>query len=342
MEERKLIRFGKSAYCITIPRTWLAKNHILKGDSLAIHETVHNSIEVMPTNFRTDRVLELSIDISTKSNIEISQLFHSAYLNGYIMITFVGYNAEKIDQIRKLVLEFIAAEIMDISADKVIVTVFWDIKTIELHAIISRICHINKNLLAETIGLIESNTMYVDIVEKGSEVNRQVLLAQRAIAYALNNSATAHKFNLSSLELLGISHVIQFYGKVGEYILKLAKLLAESQYKVKQRNMTITAKKESTTEAGVVFCSATYIPDLKGLLGQISEYFAKVLEIHHKRSGQRKFIYNDYAYLEGALDTFRLQHPQVEVQLVSDYVRTIMLYIKRSEFAMITMETAPK
>src|SRR3989344_5981668 len=170
MEERKLIKFGKSAFCITMPHTWLKKNKIKKGDSVSVQETLRNSLEIIPTNGSSesrDGQHELIIDISEKTTNEIIQLLLSTYLNGYTIITLQGPNAGKVAFVRKHVHEFIAAEIMEVTSDKIVIHVFWDIKTIDLHSIINRIGHITRSIFSEAIELIDSDTNVKDIIEKG-------------------------------------------------------------------------------------------------------------------------------------------------------------------------------
>jgi phosphate uptake regulator len=158
MEERKLIQFGKSAFCMTMPQAWLRKNHLKKGDSLSVQETLRNSLEIMPAGGNTEDAHELDIDISGKSTDEIIQLLLSTYLNGYTVITLRGPNAGKVAFVRKHVHEFIAAEIMEVTSNKMVIHIFWDINNIHLQSIINRVGHITRSVFAETIELIDSGT----------------------------------------------------------------------------------------------------------------------------------------------------------------------------------------
>ncbi len=289
MEERKLIQFGKSAFCITLPQTWLKKNRINKGDSLSVQETLRNSLEIMPVHGASEEAHELSIDISGKSTDEIIQLLLSTYLNGYTVVVLHGPNAGKVAFVRKHVHEFIAAEIMEVTSNKIVIHIFWDISTIHLQSIIMRIGYITRSIFSETIELIDSERDITDIREKGLEVQRQVLLARRAIKYALNNSAVAHKFNLSSLELLYVSYIIYFFGMVADYILKIAQIIDHA--KLNQFKNLLTdqnAKKE-----------------LKALIQRTSDYYKKVLDTYNKHNKLVKFVFSEYADFEDSIDEFR-------------------------------------
>ncbi|MFH0978037.1 MAG: hypothetical protein V1837_01915 [Candidatus Woesearchaeota archaeon] len=325
-DERKLIKFGKSAFCITVPHTWLKKNRIKKGDSLSVQETLRNSLEIMPRYSSSKDAEELLIDISGKSTDEIIQLLLSTYLNGYTLITLRGPNAGKMEFVRKHVHEFIAAEIMEVTSDRIVIQVFWDIKTINLNSIIIRIGHITKSIFSETIELVDSETNVTDIVEKGFEVQRQVLLARRAIQSALNNSVTAHKFNLSSLELLYISYIIYFFGMTGDYIVKVAKIIDKAKLnKSKDLLKDQNSKKE-----------------LKALIQRTSDYYGKVIDTYNQHNKLVKFVFSEYADFEDSIDEFRRKNLQVWAPLLAEYLKMIVFKIKETEFTMISMENAPK
>ena len=326
MDERKVIQFGKSAFCMTIPHTWLAKNRIKKGDSLAVQETLRNSLEIMPTTTVTSSSHELTIDITGKSTDEIVQLLLSTYLNGYTVITLQGPNAGKVAFVRKHVHEFIAAEIMEVTSNKIVINIFWDIKTIDLHSIINRTSHITKSIFSETLELLESGENATDIIEKGFEVQRQVLLARRAIKYALNNSAAAHKFNLSSLELLYVSYIIYFLGMIGDYILKIAQIMDKSK---------MNEFKDLLKDKGAV-------SELKTLIQRASDYYSKVIDAYNQQKKLTKFIFSEYADFETAIDAFRKKNPQLWAPVLAEYLKLLIFKIKETEFMMISMENAPK
>ena len=326
MDERKLIQFGKSAFCMTVPHTWLKKNNLKKGDTLSVQETMRNSLEIMPLSGNSDGVHELTIDISEKSTDEIIQLLLSTYLNGYTVITLTGPNAGKVAFVRKHVHEFIAAEVMEVTADKIVIHVFWEVKTLDLQAIIVRIGHITKNLFMETIAMIDPDSNIRDIQERGLEVQRQVLLARRAIKYALNNSATAYRFNLSSLELLYISYIIYFFGMIGDYVIKVSDILHTAKLnKFKDLLKDQHAKLE-----------------LKGLLTRVADYYMKVFDTYNKHSKLTRFIFSEYADFEAAIDAFKEKNPQLWAPVLAEFMKLLIFKIKETEFIMISMENAPK
>jgi len=326
MDQRKLIHFGKSAFCITLPHLWVKKNNLKKGDNLGVQETSRGSLEVIQNPAVHDESSSLDIDINGKTTDEIIHLLLATYLNGYTIITLQGKNAGKVAYIRKHVHEFIAAEIMEVTADKITIHIFWDIETINLPSILNRISHIIQNLFGETIDLIDTPSDNQDIRERGSEVQRQVLLAKRAITYALRHPFAAQKFNMTSLELYYVSYITYFFGKIAEYIVEVSRVICDAE---REKLLGVKSKAQ-----------------LKILLQRTADYFAKVIENYRKKGYQSRFVISEYQSFEEAILTFRHSEKRNPLQLwipvVAEYVKMTINKIKETEFVMINIENSPK
>lgn len=326
MDQRKLIQFGKSAYCITLPHAWIKKNRLKKGANIGVQETLRGSLEVIANSAVVDENNSLVIDIDGKSTDEIIHLLLATYLNGYVIITLQGKNTGKVAYIRKHVHEFIAAEIMEVTTTKITIHVFWDIDSINLHAIMNRISHIIRNIFAETINTLDGQTDIDDVKERGHEVQRQVLLAKRAITYALNHSVVAQKFKMSSLELYYVSYIIYFFGVIAEYIVEVSRVMHPA-------TMQGILGKDSKKQ-------------LKELLQRTATYFAKVIENYNKGGEMSRFIISEFQDFEEAITRFRNSeklHPLLLwIPVVSEYIKMIIIKIKETEFTMINIENLPK
>lgn len=329
MERRKLIHFGKSAFCITLPHLWIKKNKLQKGDIISVKETSRNSLEIIPAAHATEDSSHLIIDITGKSTDEIIPFLLASYLNGYSVITLQGPNAGKVSYVRKHVHEFIAAEVMEVTPTRVVIHVFWDVTSINIHSIINRIGHIIKSICMETIELLAPDSISEeqakmnanDILEKGFEAQRQVLLAKRAITYALNNTATAQRFNLSSLELHYLSYITYFLGMIAEHLIEVLRIVYES--KIPQ-----TSPKTKK--------------DLSALLERTLDYLGKTLNAYHKQNKQVRFVLSEYRDFEHAIERFREKNPQPNAQRISEYVKMILIEIKEAQYMMINSENCPK
>ncbi|RJQ15938.1 hypothetical protein C4573_07345 [Candidatus Woesearchaeota archaeon] len=322
MEQRKIILFGKTAFCITLPQSWVRKNQLQKGDMLFVQETFRNSLELMPVKNSPKETAVIEMDITKKSIQDIQAILLAMYLNGYSQIMLWGDNKGKIEAIRAYVHKLIAAEIMNVTTNKVIINVFWDLDSINIDSIISRIENILRSIFTETAKLIDQKDGLKDITEKGEEVYRQVLLAKRAITYAVNNSATAQKFNLSSLELYYISYLIHFFGQIGEYIVRIARIIQEAHT---DKTITPAIKKELTS-----------------VIYQTLEYFTKVLESYNKqRKGEQVSLQNFHDF-EEKLSLLTKKTLKPAVPLIIEYLNVLVSKIKDAELTIINLEHVPK
>ncbi|TAL51915.1 MAG: phosphate uptake regulator PhoU [Nanoarchaeota archaeon] len=320
MEHRKLIQFGKSAFCVTLPQMWIKKNKIEKGQSLSVHETAKNTIEISMSLEQQEENSNLTIDIAGKPTDEIIQLLLASYLNGYLTITLEGQNAGKVSSVRDYVHEFIAAEIMEVTSNKIVIHVFGDIKNVNLESIINRIGHIIKSLFEESIELVDSGIDIKDIIEKGYEVERQAWLARRAIKYSLTHSAAAQRFNMSPLELFYTANIKYFFGRIAEYIIQIAKIIGES---ILHKSISPKAKRE-----------------LKAMIQNASNNFEKVLERYNTR--KVRITEKEYQNFEESIDSFREKNSGNGIPVICEYLKMIIDKIKEIEFNIISLENAPK
>lgn len=321
MDQRKAILFGKSSFCITLPQTWAKKNKIKKGDTLNVQETARNSLEVFFNKNQSDTTDSIDLEILNQTLEEINSLLLSAYLNGYSIITLIGPNEGKLVGIRKYVNELIAAEVMEVNPNKIVINVLLDIKTINLHSIISRIDNSIRVSFRETVDMLESNKNQHNIMEKRFEIHRQTLLARRATTYALHNSLVAQKFGLSPLELYYISHLTYFFGKIGDYVAEVAEIIDEAR---REGSLTPKIKEE-----------------LKPILRYSLDYFEKVLSSYNKYTRREKFTVNNHKKFEESVKNLQEKNFKTKLPALSGCIKTIATNLKEAELVIINLQMVP-
>jgi phosphate uptake regulator len=322
MEQRKVIQFGKTALGMTLPHTWLKNHRVNKGDVVNVQLTPRLSLEVFPKSVPSERSSTLAINITGKSTDEIVQLILSTYLNGYTIVKLEGDNKGKVAYLREHIHEFIAAEIMEVTSNKIVIHVFWDVDTVDLKSILRRIDHIIRSMFEETNDLVGPVTRTNDILQKGYEVNRQVLLGRRAITYALNNAETAQRFNLSGLDLHYLSFVLYFSGKIAEQIVHAAESIQQA------------IQDDDMPKAGR--------DDLSTLLERTTTYYVKVLDVFNKKNEGQRYINSEYQDFNEAIKIFRQKNHHLWRPTAAEYLTMLARTIKEMEFVMINLENSPK
>lgn len=322
--ERKVIQLGNSALCITMPQTWLTKNHIQKGDTLQVQETLHNALEILPEK-KTSNQQEISLDASNKTADEILQLLVSTYLNGFTHITLNNCNQKITTFIKEQSKQFIAAELMQEPNGTTIINVFWDEKNINLDSTLLRIGQITKNLFELLDALVEKNESFVGIQQQSTELQRQILFSQRAVLYAMWNSPFAKKLHRSSLQLTHTSYTLYFYGTIGDYIIKIARLIHQTH-----NNQNHLLQEETTNQ------------HLRTLLKQASTYYAKVFKASHDKTKVNQFIFTEFAKFSDEIDAFRNEHHEEQwVVLFAEFMKVLNFKIKEAESTIINNQYTP-
>ena len=319
--KRKLIRFGKSAICITLPIEWIRKNNLEKGDVIDLQETLHNSLEVIPSSETSrDVARTIDLDLSGMSDAQVRYLLRAAYINGYFVIHLHKANAGIISLVREYVDDFIAAEVMEVSDESVEIHIFWDIKNINLDNILQRIRLLLKNLLSDTVSLLDSgNVEAKQISESFSLLMRQVLLARRAITYALLNAGTAKQFGYSSLELHYLSFMTEFLGNLGESLVGFVEVLE-----------------------GLDGLSVDQLNEFASLMRSVEHYLRRLFEAQTAKK-KTPFVSEAFVDFEQTILEYRLTDDSAwGVPVLSEYIRLMVASIRQAEFVMLKMEHAPK
>ena len=89
MEFRKLINFGKTSYVVSIPKDWIKKNNLKKGDVLGLEEN-EGTLSLTP-NVKDieDKPKSIELDITGIDRTSIIYVIRSAYKLGYDEIKLI-------------------------------------------------------------------------------------------------------------------------------------------------------------------------------------------------------------------------------------------------------------
>ena len=302
------------------------KNHIEKGDTIQLQETLRNSVEILPTKKDTKQVQDTTIDASNKTTDEILQLLISTYLNGFTQITINNCDDTTIAFVKEHVKHFVAADVMRATNRSVVISIFWDEKTIDLDAMMRRVGQIIKDLFSMLDELVATNKHFSDIISQGVELQRQILLAQRSVLYAMWNSPFAKSIHRSSLQLAHTNFTLYFYGMTGDYLVKLARLIHQAH---NDKNLHLLADDDTNQQ-------------VRELLDQARRFYSKVFQSLHTKDKREEFIFTEFAQFTDEIDAFRKEHREEEwVALFVEFMKVLNFKIKEAEATIISYEYTP-
>ncbi len=224
MGYRKLIKFGNSSHIITIPETWLKKNNLNKGDTVYLEENGNNELVLMPEKKEyEEKLTEILIDTQNKTILEIKREIISAYINNFRIIRVIGSEVKnKFKEIRDILNNLLAIEIIEQTSDRIVAQDFLNIKQTSLNTIIRRIDTLIRSMLMD-VNFQSPDENYSNILIKDSDVNKLSYLAFRVIKKGLYDQNIAKEIEETSLSLLDSWLLVSTLEKIGDSIKRISR-----------------------------------------------------------------------------------------------------------------------
>ena len=155
MYSRKIIRLGNSSYAIALPKEWVTKSELDKGDYLKIIQQTTGELTITPT-IKKDAVKIKSFDFSHKSKQEIRRELLGAYVQDYNI-----FDIKVVKDKKKLVKQFLKGitnfEIIEESDEKIRAKDFFKLEEINVDNFVRRTEHNAQSLFDDVRVFLVSN-----------------------------------------------------------------------------------------------------------------------------------------------------------------------------------------
>jgi phosphate uptake regulator len=224
MEIRNLVKAGAVSFTVSLPKSWIDRNSLKKGDSVYIRENSPKELTVT-AEIPQERInhKEVTIESLGKEIATLRREITSAYINNYSTITIIG---EKIDQIspdvRKIVHDFIAIEIVEQDARKIVAKDYLNLKEVSIEKTIKRVDMIIRSMLSDSLLAMTDKTLVQGIVQRDIDVNRFYFLLMRLLKGCLSDQSLSSFFNLSNSKALSYILVTINLENIGDNIKDIA------------------------------------------------------------------------------------------------------------------------
>ncbi len=231
MERRKLQLIAGTTYTVSLPKSWVAKNHLKAGNEVILNETADNTIRVAATVLKEKKLSEISIDVDDYPE-KISQILFSIYYMGIENITL--FSKKELDKdvkskIRRTLSYMSGTEIQYEDKQKITIKVLLDKSKVDLIQVIQRIYFIIDSSLAN----IAENLDIDEIKLNENEVDRLYHLTAKIISLSLVNPEILQSSNIKDISL--VNHYFMISKRL-ENIADDIEHLAESLKKSKRES----------------------------------------------------------------------------------------------------------
>ncbi|MDP3916697.1 MAG: AbrB/MazE/SpoVT family DNA-binding domain-containing protein [Nanoarchaeota archaeon] len=228
MEYRKLIKFGNSSFVISLPKEWVRKHNVKKGDMVFFEENEKSELVLSPSNIEDiddKKIIKLNID--GMSDKEIEREIIANYIKEFSRIIITGNEvASRYKEIRGMLHNLVAIEVIEQSNERIIAKDFLNVKEIELNDLRKRLDIVVRGMLTDS-KLGENKKNYENINNRDSDANRFAYVLFRVIRRGIKKSAVRKTIGMSSIGLVHELHTILTMERIAD----IAKRISREDYK---------------------------------------------------------------------------------------------------------------
>jgi len=194
METRKIIKFGKNSFIVSLPKEWMVQHRLQKGSELHVETkpgAVEFSVAAVEPKEWTGR-----IDCKNKSISSLETELSCLYKRGCNTIVVEGeYLPEKVNEVRERLLKLAGMEIVEQDLHKIVVKDLIDIKQIMLPTLINRMDMMVRSMFQDTVSkeAVPSKVLH----DRDKDVNRLQLLVARMMRIVFDNPNMAKTLKIS-------------------------------------------------------------------------------------------------------------------------------------------------
>ena len=292
MEFRKLMAFGNSSYIVSVPKLWVEKNRLKKGDVLLVEEKPNELIFSAKDESERRSLNEATVNPEGKTFDEFKTEIISLYVNNYNAVHVI--NVRKPEEVKNIFRNLAGMEVVEETATKIVAKDLLDIQEVSLEKIIRRIDMIIRSMMTDSHELDVKNA--TSIIGRDQEVNRLGLLGFRTAKAATENPRLLKIFNTTYWNVMIAKQIITHQERFADQIKRIVRTLRDS-------------KRDEKWE-----------PEVRKLLKETSGLYNEIMKIYYDKNTQaafraetdiRKILKRCHALIE--------KHPNVTVSRLIEY-----------------------
>ncbi len=290
MDFRKLMAFGNSSFIVSVPKAWIEKNRLKKGDVLLVEQKPNELILSAKDISERKKLNEVTVNPEGKSVDEFKTEVVSLYVNNYDIITVV--NVTDSATVKDIFRNLVGMEIVEETATKIVAKDLLDIQEVSLENVIRRIDIIIRSMLTDSVGLDFNNAE--SVLGRDKEVNRLSLLGFRTARAATDNPRLLKLFNTSYWNVMLSKNVIASLERFADQVKRLLRASKSLDKGLKE--------------------------DALKIMKTISENYSQVMKVYYEKDRQAAFKMETKVRLV-LKDCRRLieKHPNVNSAIMTEY-----------------------
>jgi phosphate uptake regulator len=213
MQIRRLVKSGTASHTISLPKEWIKKNRLKKGDFLYIKEQDNSMIISAQEKHEQPKYKEITIMIDNKDIGTVRRETISAYINNYHIFTFIGSVNKKIEELRKILDNFLALEIVEQTDKRLLAKDFLNLQEFSLDNTIRRMDMLTRSMMEDA----KKGKQQKAAVLRDFEVDKLFFLISRLIRANLTDG-TSKVNNIEALSIWWLAKNIESIADSAKYL----------------------------------------------------------------------------------------------------------------------------
>jgi len=225
MQIRRLVKSGAASHTISLPKTWIEKNKLNKGDLLYIREQDNNLIISAEERQEQPKYKEITITIDNKDIGAVRRETISAYINNNHIFNFIGDVAKKIGELRKILDNFLALEIIEQKDKKLVAKDFLNLQEFSLDNTIRRMDMLTRSMLTD-VKKGKQQSKALELID--FEVDKLFFLISRLI----RSNLSAENSKINNVKALSLWWLAKNIESIADAAKHLSSLMVKQEIKL--------------------------------------------------------------------------------------------------------------
>ena len=232
MVVRKVQLTGKMTFIVSLPKKWVRKVNINRGDPITITELNDGSLKIIPPTLGVEMRLPQGSIIKTFEGMEnctLSRKVIANYLTGYDFIKIEAgekgfIKTEHRNVVRETAHELIGMDIIEQTAKEITIQCLLDYSKLPITQVMEKMRNIAVSMQEDAVASLLTGNIELakDVIGRDREVDRLYLLAVKQLKDMVRREEIAKIMGISPRACLGYRVVIKCIERIADHAQKIA------------------------------------------------------------------------------------------------------------------------
>ena len=319
--------FSKGSYIITMPKSWVVKNNLKKGDTISIEEGSNELIFYAGQKEPKRKEKAISIETEGKKLAMIKAEIVSAYLNNCNTIEIRSKAlADDAPVIKGIIRNLSGMEIIEQTGTKIVAQDLIDVSSISIQNIMRRMDVITRSMIDDLLLCLDGKCDPKSIINRDADVNRLYFLGYRVIKNAMENPAVMRELDINVWHIANHRSVLIRVEEIADTQKRISRLLSNAQL----RSETLEGIKEISWDI-----KSSYSNVMKAYYTNDKE-IALEIEINHENLIEKCNKFLEDASKRSSVEIKDSMQPQalseknmVPIANIVEFKKAALSYIRR-------------